>query len=314
MNAVAMRSALAKPLRLASLWSGHALRRAKAVRCARILMYHHISPDDVSVAQFQSQLGLLRNEFEPVSLEHLLDRLEFGSISGDEIAVTFDDGVRNNFRVAWPLLREQKVPATFFVCPGLVDSGAWIWRRELRARLELLNHAERKAIARVAGCAGHGIEELMNWTKQLPHPARLEFQDSVAARTQQFEPSMAQIDEFAPMTWPQLLELDPRLITIGNHTSTHPILTNLSSDAAYAEIAESRAVLERRLNRRITLFCYPNGMHDDAAMAVVRQNYRAAVTTRQAFVTPNTDLFSLPRIPAGAGLALFLRRLHRPGS
>ncbi|HEY3521253.1 MAG TPA: polysaccharide deacetylase family protein [Rhodanobacteraceae bacterium] len=312
MKMVFVRAALARPLHLASFWLGHALHRAKAIRCARILMYHHISPDGVSVEQFQAHLELLRNNFEIIAFGKLLDRLATGSLSGDEIVITFDDGVRNNFHVAWPLLREQNVPATFFVCPGLIDSGEWIWRLELRARLALLGTAERKRLAATVKCPGAKIEELMAWTKKLPYALRREFQDSVSARTRQFEPTTAQIDEFAPMTWPQLLELDPRLITIGSHTSTHPILVGLSDELAHAEIAGSRTTLEQRLGRPIELFCFPNGSHDGSAMELVSRNYRAAVTTRQAVIGGNDDLHSLPRVPAGDSLPLFLRRLHRP--
>jgi peptidoglycan/xylan/chitin deacetylase (PgdA/CDA1 family) len=312
MNSMVVRSALAKPLHLASFWLGHALRRAKATRCARILMYHHISPDSVSVEEFQAHLELLRNEFEPVSFGELLNRLTTNSLSGDEIVITFDDGVRNNFRVSWPLLREQNVPATFFVCPGLIDSGEWIWRRELRARLELLQPAELGRLAQVVGGSGATVEDLMQRAKELPYRVRREFQASVAARTQQFEPTSAQVDEFAPMTWSQLLELDPRLITIGSHTSTHPILSGLPEDFLETEIVGSRTVLEQKLCREVDLFCFPNGEHDELAMKLVRETYRAAVTTRQALVTSGADLFSLPRVPAGGTRALFLRRLHRP--
>ncbi|MGH9810473.1 MAG: polysaccharide deacetylase family protein, partial [Terriglobia bacterium] len=191
MNMIFVRAALARPLHFASFWLGDALRRAKAIRCARILMYHHIGPDAVSVEQFQAHLELLRNNFEVIPFGQLLNRLASHSLTGAEIVITFDDGVRNNFHVAWPLLREQNVPATFFVCPGLIDSGEWIWRLELRARLALLGVAERRRLAAAVKCAGAKIEDLMTWTKKLPYAARREFQASVNARTRQFEPTTA---------------------------------------------------------------------------------------------------------------------------
>jgi hypothetical protein len=47
-------------------------------------------------------------------------------------------------------------------------------------------------------------------------------------------------------------------------------------------------------------------------MELVGRNYRAAVTTRQALIRGDEDMHSLPRVPAGDSLPLFLRRLHRP--
>src|SRR5204863_2988069 len=42
-------------------------------------------------------------------------------------AIIFDDGARNNVSVAYPILRSLGIPATFFVCPGLIEERKWIW-------------------------------------------------------------------------------------------------------------------------------------------------------------------------------------------
>ena len=38
------------------------------------------------------------------------------------VSLTFDDGSKNQFKIALPLLREKKIPATFYVITNLVDS------------------------------------------------------------------------------------------------------------------------------------------------------------------------------------------------
>ncbi|WHZ20168.1 MAG: hypothetical protein OJF55_002317 [Rhodanobacteraceae bacterium] len=307
-----LRPMFAAPLHWASLWSGDAMRRARAIQRPRILMYHCVGHDDVPVEQFRRQLRFLRERFELISLQQLIDRLTSGSTSGNEVVITFDDGVRNQFTVAYPLLSEQGAPATIFACPGLIESGRWIWRTELRLRLALLSSRERMEVARSAGCPDYRTEAILAWAKGLALTVRHDLEARVTALTREFEPTAQQIDQYAPLTWQQLDQMDPRLVTIGCHTSTHPMLTTLPDDLLQAEIAGSRAALERRLGREVDMFCYPNGANSAAVVEVARQHYRAALTTRQDFVEAGTDVFMLPRIPASRGRASFVRRLHRP--
>jgi peptidoglycan/xylan/chitin deacetylase (PgdA/CDA1 family) len=312
MSSMVLRRALAPSLHVASFWSGHALKRARAVRRPRILMYHSVGHEDVSARQFRWQLRLLRDIFDVLPLPRLVDRLVAGTATGEEVALTFDDGVRNHYTVAWPMLREARVPATFFVCPGLIESGAWLWNTELRTRLTLLGKTGRVRLASRLGSPHSTDHGMVEWTKRLPLERRREFEQQVRELTREFEPTAAQVDRNAPMSWAQLKRLDPALITIGSHTATHPILTTLTRETLDAEIAQSRITLEQQLGRSVDLFCYPNGASDAASRDTVRSVYRAALATRQDVVTSEADLFALPRVPAGDRNSYFVRRLHRP--
>lgn len=280
----------------------------------RILMYHLVGGEDLSTNQFVWQLEFLRKHFEPVALGDLVERLRAGTTTGREIAITFDDGVRNHFKVAWPLLREHSIPATYFVCSDLIGSDEWMWRSDLRQRLRLLSGAERAQVTRDAGCKLNGIEQIMEWTKTLPIAERRTFQNDVAVRTRLFSPSREEAELHSPLTWDQLRQMDERLITIGSHTGTHPILTTLPDAQLREEIAGSKRALEQNLGRSVDLFCYPNGASNPAVVKLVREHYRAAVNTREDFVRPETDPFQLPRISCEGSRAHFVRRLHRPTS
>lgn len=302
----------AASFRWVSHWSGAATRRARSIRQPRILMYHIVGDADLSVRQFEWQMRFLRDHFEPTSLGALVDRLQAGTTTGREVAVTFDDGVQNHFAVAWPLLRAHHIPATFFVCPGLVESGDWLWRTELRMRLDMLDSVTRTDAARNAGCPETEVEAIMEWTKGLQMDARLAFERDIRTHTADFTPPRAQLDLHAPLTWGQLREMDESLITIGSHTRTHPILPTLSESMLEDEIAGSRLALEEKLDRSVDFFSYPNGANNPGVADVARRHYRAAVTTRQGIVFQDSDRFLLPRIPAADNRAAFTRRMHRP--
>lgn len=306
-----MRRLLVRSFYAASLWSGHGLRRAKAQRGPRILMYHGVASGELGAELFDWQLSLLAREFELVSLPSLLQRRAGGTLTGKEVVITFDDGVRNHVSVVYPILTRHRAPATFFVCPGLVDSGRWIWNMEMRCRLRLLADREREAVASEVGCRGSDIESLVAHAKTLSLPERHRMEEAVRARTREFTPSDEQVDRFAPASWEQLAGLDPALVTIGSHTLNHPILPTLSSEELHVEIRDSRQALEQRLVRPVDLFCYPNGDNDVRAQSAVRQHYSAAVTTAPGVVREGDDVCLLPRIPAGGTRGLFMRRLYR---
>lgn len=303
---------VAASFRWVSHWLGAATRQARSIRQPRILMYHIVGDAELSVRQFAWQMRFLRDHFEPISLGGLVDRLQAGVTTGREVAVTFDDGVQNHFTVAWPLLQAHHVPATFFVCPGLIESGDWLWRTELRMRLNVLDRATRIEAARNAGCTATEVEAIMAWTKGLPMDVRRAFERDIETHTTDFTPPRAQVEHHAPLTWDQLREMDDGLITIGSHTRTHPILPTLTESMLQDEIGGSRLALEEKLGHTVDLFSYPNGANNPGVVEVARRHYRAAVTTRQGMVVEGSDRFLLPRIPAADSRAAFTRRMHRP--
>jgi peptidoglycan/xylan/chitin deacetylase (PgdA/CDA1 family) len=79
---------------------------------------------------------------------------------------------------------------------------------------------------------------------------------------------------------------------------THPILTSLSEEETEAETRDSRFALERRLDREVSIFCYPNGDLNDAALDSARRYYRSAVTTVAGRLEGERDPHQLPRFAA----------------
>ncbi|MFC7193458.1 polysaccharide deacetylase family protein [Halosimplex aquaticum] len=98
----------------------------------------------------------------------------------------------------------------------------------------------------------------------------------------------------------QLKELvDDDLITIGNHTRTHPELPTLSSERQVREeIVGAKENLESILGTDIDLFAYPYGEFDERAVAAVRDTHRAAVATIPEPWKPSDNIHQLPRISA----------------
>jgi peptidoglycan/xylan/chitin deacetylase (PgdA/CDA1 family) len=149
--------------------------------------------------------------------------------------------------------------------------------------------------------------------KWIPSARRVELMKVIQDWTPGFVPTAEDRQRHDPMTWEQLLALDPRLVTVGSHTLTHPILSELEPAEVLTEIRDSRAMLEARLNRPVEHFCYPNGAMNAAVSSLVASHYRSAVGTERRLARRGDDPHHLPRIVASPRLAGLSWRLFRMG-
>jgi peptidoglycan/xylan/chitin deacetylase (PgdA/CDA1 family) len=276
----------------------------------RVLMFHGILAAEAR--EFEITLTYLAGKFSIVPLVRIVDRVLNGEDArGTEMALTFDDGLMNNYLVVYPILKRLGLPATFFVCPSLVDSGAWLWNQEVRARLSAIPDRWNELFTRLEAPAKNP-DTLVEWMKTMDPGARAEAEASIRCATNAFTPTKAQRELYDLMGWAQLQELDPKLISIGSHSATHPILTNLTDEDIESEMAESRRMLEEKLQRQVDIFCYPNGAYDSRCLRAARRFFRAAWTTATGFVNVGDDPYQLARIPGTCDAALMAWRLYRP--
>ncbi|MEM6795541.1 MAG: polysaccharide deacetylase family protein, partial [Acidobacteriota bacterium] len=101
-----------------------ASRRRRGDYRVFILEYHGVDPGDreregtISQRRFRRHVRWLASRFEILTVAEAAARLEAGSLQGDVLAITFDDGYLNNYLGAWPVLREAAVPATIYLTTG----------------------------------------------------------------------------------------------------------------------------------------------------------------------------------------------------
>ena len=242
-----------------------------------IVFRYHGTPRHLA-GQLKLQLRYLRRVFTFVPLETIIASLGEAKGPGQprHASIIFDDGLRSNIEVAYPMLRSLGIPATFFVCPGLIDGRKWLWTHETRRRLNFASPDLRSKLA----CelqAPADIEGFVQWMKELELPERVRVEERLRRATSGFVPNEADREAFDLAQWPELRSLDREVITIGSHSMTHPILPRLSDAEIEGELGESRRILEAKLDREVDLFSYPNGDLDWRTLAVARRHYRAAI-------------------------------------
>src|SRR5438874_8549904 len=130
-------------------------------------MYHGTPAADAAARE--RQLRVLSLGFPIVPLEDVVSGR--GRNGRARIALTFDDGMRSNVAVAYPILRKLGLSATFFVCPGLIERGAWLWNHEARARLRKLGPQALLELTNAVG-GPSAVEPFVEWMKTLDIAAR----------------------------------------------------------------------------------------------------------------------------------------------
>jgi hypothetical protein len=100
---------------------------------AVVVVFHRVDdryPDDpitLPVARFTALCRFFARSFDVIRLGELVTMLEQRQSLRGQLVITFDDGYRDNHRVAAPVLERLGLPACFFVTTGFIESGAVPW-------------------------------------------------------------------------------------------------------------------------------------------------------------------------------------------
>lgn len=308
-----MISALKQTLRRAALSTGLASLAARGAKGVRMLMHHGVS-GAFGPETLDEQIAWIKTLCPILPFGEVAARLRDGrSLPDLAVVLTFDDGLRNNVTQAAPVLLKHQVPATFFVCPGLVDGGAWVWTYEVRERLKKLPQKKRQALT---GQPSETVDQVVAWMKKQPNAQRVRALEAIRSATPGFQVTEVMRRDYDLASWDELTALDRRLITIGSHTMSHPILSSLPPDELEGELKTSKEALAARglSPAGETYLCYPDGNHNDAVVACAGRHYAAACSTRKGFISSGSPLMAMPRIGATGSLEDIAWRFWRPGA
>ena len=286
-----------------------------------ILMYHRILPVDsparraeqpgmyVSPETFDLHLTEIRRDFELVDLAVWLRSSRRGeSLPRLACAITFDDGWRDNFDFALPLLIKHGAPATVFLVSDYIGTAYRFWPNRLMSLMRVaFDHPDavifvdplRTIVDPVlAGARSRGelrpedVDRAVQRAKAIDELTIRRSVDETIAPSGNATGlrDILDRDEIAGMA-------ASGLVRFGSHTATHFRLGGEPSRADLErEVIDSRRTLQVLTGQDIDLFCYPNGDTSAAALECVRGTYFGAVTTRDGWVARHPDPHLLNRI------------------
>jgi peptidoglycan/xylan/chitin deacetylase (PgdA/CDA1 family) len=284
-----------------------------------ILMYHRIGTPEfgerslyVSEDNFERQVEYLLRRYRVLSFEDAVELLARGDLPrGNSVVLTFDDGYRDNYEKAFPILRKHGCPATIFVATEPLESGQALWP----ARLYYWCAATKALEFRLRVDGSDGAPPVLPLTTEQQrrrafyaiksllirrHPRDHDAVMREIAEGLRFDAHDDPFHKASMLTWDQLREMSAAGIGIGSHTMTHPSLPMLTSEECARELAQSKEIIERKLNCSVTLFAYPFGGRRDfnpELEALVKQSgYKAACSALRGVNRPDANRFALRRV------------------
>lgn len=286
------------------------LRRKRIGSQVAIVLYHRVCPrkDDwslksqMSLRTFESQIQYLRQNYLTLSLDELVRYLEQGkSLPKRAVVITFDDGYRDNYLHAFPILRKYRVPATFFLTTGHIgvekpfwwDRVGYLVHHAMVRSLQLdelgtyslrsAAHRRSATFAITDKLNGLPEEKKNDLIRKLPGVCRVDIPSDLGSQL--------------VLSWDEVAEMSRDGAQFGAHSVTHPLLTSLSPEQAKWEICQSKEDIEKRLRKKVDFFSYPDGRFNSEIVEIVKQSgFVAAVATHPSLMTPQSDLYRLGRI------------------
>ena len=183
--------------------------------------------------------------------------------------ITFDDGHKDNYEIAYPILRNSSACAVFYVSTDYIGTDKLFWFESIAYRilnadigeyqlngtkLNLTNsRSERESI----------VEKLLCQLKSEANDKRisllLEIENIPVNRK---EPAV-EMPEIGNLTWDQVREMAEHGMEIGSHSVTHPVLSKLTDQQLKTEIVQSKNKIEEIIDKKVRSIAYPVGGKSD---------------------------------------------------
>lgn len=292
-----------------------------------ILMYHRVLSSDDLRAQsvqagmyvqdvvFRRQMEFVRSNCTVVPLGDLISLWQRGQVDANATycAVTFDDGWEDNYRHAYPVLKELGLPATIFLPTDFVGTSRWFWpdllshvvdavaskddsgHMEKQMRAVLAENAVWQPVYSSSGSIKDSAftDQLIESCKTIPSEKIEELIQALASIADVALPAHRVI-----VNWDEVREMSRFGLSFGSHSCSHRIMTALSKKQVAQELSESRRVLQESGASYVPVFCYPNGNSNEAVQRLARESgYEAALGVGPGIVYDRPgNWFNIPRV------------------
>jgi peptidoglycan/xylan/chitin deacetylase (PgdA/CDA1 family) len=281
------------------LWSGALWLAARlpARDSLLVLTYHRIgNPDEdlfdpgafsATGDQFNDQISYLKRRGLLVTLEEALafvdGRLK-ERVRRCRVLITFDDGYRDNYEIAFPILRSHGAQGVFFLVTGMIGSTKVPWWDHIaylmktgRSRRFSLHYPADLAVDIVKDGLEDSLRAVLKLYKRPENLDAARFMEDLAEQTR---------GDNLPGTMRRFLnagearEMVAEGMAIGSHTHSHQVLNQLAADRQAEELTRSRSILKEQLGIATDVLAYPVGAKLSFSIETQRiareSGYRAA--------------------------------------
>jgi peptidoglycan/xylan/chitin deacetylase (PgdA/CDA1 family) len=295
-----------------------ALRMRRIDEGLIVLSFHRV----VKTPYYRAQMAISREAFAQlldylVAHADVVDLADAVRTNGEpgrqggrpKVALTFDDGYRDNFEHALPELQKRALTATVFLVTGFLDdSSLYPWWDGLAYVLNALEHVSediRNDVLRlfqksaiVSGelappFSAAAINAVVDQVRTMPESARRDLIDALVSTLTVLKQARPRI----MLNWAEARAMTAAGIQFGAHTVTHPNLTDINRLDVLYEFEKCRDRIQQETGQEVTAFAYPGGQFSDTVVEVVRDlKFEMGCTTVPGVYRPGMDRFLIPRI------------------
>lgn len=284
-------------------------------RRLNILCYHGFSIHDAHKFRpstfttqdpFAKRLAWLKkHKFIVLGLEEALNRLKNGTLRRKTVVITVDDGFYGFYKLAVPLLKMYRYPATCYITTYYVLNQNPIFSLAIqymfwKTRIEILEINDVLPLSKgkhpTKGQGGHEFMwQIIYYAEQkLTEIERVNLAIELGKRLSVDYEELRKSRELNLVNIEEIKQLVKDGIDVQLHTHRHRLPKN--QEGLRREIAENRAVLEPLVGKPLEHLCYPSGIWDMKQWKpLARIGVRTATTCRVGLNTQNTPLLGLYR-------------------
>jgi len=260
---------------------------------------------------FEKQMRYISQNYTILPLEEFLECRSHGKpLPLKTVIVTFDDGWRDNYIYAFPVLKKYSIPTTIFLTTRFIGKKRVFWQEKVRFLLARLQErfvnapSEFSVFLSELPQKGRDLFDGQSLEDAVVHmPDKLKYADEnvrndiTLCLEHYLNRPRFPTQSHSFLNWEELREMAEFRVTFGSHGANHKILTLLSSKEITEELSESKLQIEKESGAKVTTFAYPDGSYNEFIINKLRAyGYKAALTTKPGLNTTRTNTYCLKRI------------------
>ncbi|MCT4665488.1 MAG: polysaccharide deacetylase family protein [Flavobacteriales bacterium] len=234
-----------------------------------------------------------------ISLNELHHQLVSNTLQKSTFVITFDDGYKDNFEVAYPILKKHQIPFTIYLNTGMPERNIKMWWYALE---EYLLKEEKVNINNELVSNRSTLEKEANFMKIRTYLLSLS-QEEILTYFKNQNIDWESYPKELGMTWDQIRVLvnDP-LVQIENHTDSHPNMALLNQENFTKEIETCNQLFSKETGVNTAHFAFPFGSDNEAKKRdfewIKNFDFKTSVSTRKGEIYPEHKNFThvLPRV------------------
>lgn len=283
-----------------------------------IIMLHRIDKPKENGIWYNEHLKVSQNVIERmaeyarskgcefVSIEEMVRPRHFWEQPRKLIAVTLDDGYRDNYLYGSPTFVKLNIPYCIYVCTKMVEKNMLYWweiLEQLCVNESVINLTLFDGSEKLMDCSTKPKKEqtflaIREMILKLPQVNLLK---QLKVLFSKYDIDYDYGNGFLGLTWEQIKELAKNpLCTIGNHTYSHDAFIGCTDEAIKLDISRAATTMKEKTEYEMSHFAFPFGevaavsKHDIELVKEI--GFKTSATTKDGLICYGTDPLELPRL------------------